>query len=65
MAGWGSAIGKLFDWLPGRRESLQNKIDTIKREMAHVQQTRPFNSNKYERLAEQLQLVEAAEKRAT
>jgi len=63
MAGWGSAIGKLFDWLPGRRESMQNKIDAIKKEMYGIQQKRPFDSARYERLADQLRDLEAKEKR--
>jgi hypothetical protein len=65
--GWegiGTLIGKVADWLPGKREALQNKIDKIKKEMYEIQQIRPFNSRKYELLADQLRDAEQAENRA-
>ena len=37
MAGWGNVFGKIFDWLPGKRESKQNQIDRLLRENEQMQ----------------------------
>jgi len=37
MAGWGTIIGKIFDWIPGRKESMLNRIKSIKEEMHELQ----------------------------
>ena len=37
MAGWGNVFGKIFDFLPGRRESKQNQIDRLLRENEQIQ----------------------------
>lgn len=63
--GWGSAVGKLFDWLPGRRESMVNKIESLKKEMDSVIQKKPFDPARYERLAMQLHDLEGKEQRAS
>jgi len=35
--GWGDVIGKIFDWIPNRREHYRNKIEDIKNEMDRLQ----------------------------
>lgn len=65
LDGIGKAVGKIADWVPNKRESLQNKIDKIKQEMVNVQNKEPFDSVKYERLANELRNAESAEKRAS
>ena len=30
--GWGEAVGKIFDWFPGRAEARRNKIEQLERE---------------------------------
>lgn len=64
FGGVAAVLEKVCDWIPGKRESLQNKIDKIKKEMYEVQNTRPFNAVKYERLADRLREAEQAEYRA-
>ena len=62
MSGWGSAVGRIFDWLPGRRESYRNKIDKIKREMDAIQSKNDFSNadaDKYIKLAGKLQNLES------
>jgi hypothetical protein len=63
--GWGSAIGKVLDWLPGRRESLNNRIDKVKQEMSDVVNRKPFDNPRYIRLANELSKLEAQERRAS
>jgi len=31
MPGWGTAVGKIFDWLPGRVEARRNKEEKLRR----------------------------------
>lgn len=62
MPGWGDVFGKIFDWLPGRKESMLNRIRAIKEEM-HAIQTKPgkLTANdavKLVRLANELSLLE-------
>lgn len=53
---WGNVFGKIFDWLPGRRESYRNKIEEIEREMDSLirQGLSGSRADKYERLAQRL-----------
>jgi hypothetical protein len=37
MAGWGNFFGKIGDWLPGRKESMLNRIEAIKKELYAIQ----------------------------
>ena len=37
MAGWGGFLGKLFDLIPGRKESMLNRIKAIKEDMHEIQ----------------------------
>ncbi len=64
LPGWGQVAGKISSWFPTRRESLNNTIDKIKKEMVDVQNKRPFNATRYEQLVEQLRNAEALERRA-
>jgi hypothetical protein len=59
--GWGEAIGKIFDWIPGRRETYRNQIENVKREIYVLQSKRPFtdaDSDKYVKLASKLRQLE-------
>jgi len=49
-------LDKIFDWLPGRREHIRNKIEDIQDEMDILQKQGLSGSraDKYERLALQL-----------
>ena len=60
----GAVAKKVTQWIPSRRESLNNTIDKIKEEMVNVQNKRPFNATRYERLVEQLRKAETLERRA-
>jgi len=57
--GWGDIIGKVFDWIPGRREHYRNKIEEIKREMDKLANKglTGSRSDKYERLSKQLRTL--------
>ena len=50
------AIGKVFDWLPNRREHYRNKMESIERQMDELQKRGLAGSNgaKYESLARKL-----------
>lgn len=66
MAGWsgiGDALSKIADWIPGRRESRLKAIDNTKKEMVDVQNKKPFDSARYQRLVDKLSQLEAADKR--
>lgn len=65
LDGIGKVLGKVTEWVPGRRESLNNTIDKIKQEMADVQNKKPFDTVKYERLCKQLRNAEQQERRAS
>lgn len=59
--GWGEAIGKIFNWIPGRSEHRRNKIEDIKREIAQIQKRHPFSDRdaaRYEFLAGELRRLE-------
>ena len=58
---WGAVIGKIFDWLPGRREHYRNEIESIRREMDGIQKRRPFttrDADLYMRLSSKLRILE-------
>ena len=60
--GWGDAIGKIFDWLPGRKESIRNRIEKTKREMDDLQKQQPWNfdrAKRYALLASRLRKLES------
>jgi hypothetical protein len=65
MASWGEAIGKLSQWIPTRRESLNNTIDKLKQEMQDVQNKLPFDAIKYQKLQQQLINAETLERRSS
>ena len=56
MSGWGNAIGKIFDWLPGREESLRNTIQKIHKEMSKLEKepASADNTQRYSSLVRQL-----------
>lgn len=65
--GWegiGSLLGKISNWIPNRREAMQNKIDKIKEELKNVSETKPFDAVRYDRLTNQLFELERKERRA-
>jgi len=50
MAGWSDVFGKVFQWIPGRKEWKQNKITALEAENAKIQQNHPLSArdaNKY------------------
>jgi len=50
---WGEIIGKVFNWIPNRREHYRNKIEEIENEMDDLQK-RGLSGKyavRYERLA--------------
>lgn len=65
MAGWGDVFSKLTSWMPTRRESLNNTVDKLKREMVDVQNKIPFNAKRYLDLADKLRSAEQLERRAS
>ena len=62
--GIGALVGKATQWIPSRRESLNNTIDKLKKEMVNVQNKKPFDSKRYAMLADKLQNAETLERRA-
>lgn len=63
--GIGAVLGKVTQWVPSRRESLNNTIDKLKKEMKDVQNKKPFDAKRYAALADKLQNAEALERRAS
>lgn len=60
--GWGDVFGKVFDWIPGRRESYRIQIEQIKREMDTLAKKKPFDTRdsiRYGQLADRLRVLEA------
>lgn len=59
MSGWGSAIGKIFDWLPGRKESRRNKEAKLRREYEEIlkKDWTPALAVKLEHIAKQLRII--------
>ncbi len=49
--GIGSAIGKVLDWLPGRRESKENKIEKLINENARLAQEEPLSARTANRIS--------------
>lgn len=64
LDGIGALLGKATQWIPSRRESLNNTIDNLKKEMLRVQKTEPFDAVKYSRLGDQLCKAIELERRA-
>jgi hypothetical protein len=68
--GWegiGTLIGKVSDFIPGRREAMQNKMDKIKKEMYELQNKKApklADTLRYGKLADELQQLEKSEGRA-
>jgi len=58
MSVW-NAVGKIFDWIPGRREHYRNKIEEIQREMDKLQAYGLSGKRavKYKLLAKQLRVL--------
>lgn len=58
MGMW-DVIGKVFDWIPGRREHYRNKIEEIQREMDYLQKQGLTGKrvDKYESLAKLLRNI--------
>ena len=57
MGGWGEVFSKIFDFIPGRKESLANKISKLERQLDVLQKiSNPDASDKlrYNIVAEQL-----------
>lgn len=50
MSGWGSAIGKIFDWIPGRREAKESEIARLRNENAKLAQQHPLPANAADRM---------------
>lgn len=61
MAGWGDFFGKIADWVPGRKESIANRIENLKRKLNEIQNRKPYSSRdaiEYGNIAEQLRQAE-------
>jgi len=43
--GWGNVFGKIFDWLPGRRESKESEIVRLINENAELAKEYPLSIN--------------------
>jgi len=41
--GWGSAIGKIFSWVPSKRQVQQEKINKLKREINELQNRKSYD----------------------
>jgi len=57
----GKALGKGIEWLPGKKESLRNRIENTKRKLHEIQTKVPFtdrDSRNYQRLASKLRKLE-------
>jgi len=62
-----SIISKISDWIPGRREAMQNKIDALKKEVYDLQQKKRLSSVdviRYNDLLDKLSILERKEQRA-
>lgn len=58
--GWGEVLGKIFEWIPGRKEYYRAKITKIKQKMDLLVQQRSTVARRreYKRLADQLWVYE-------
>jgi len=65
LDGIGAVLGKITNWIPNRRESMQNNIDKIKKEMEDVINKKPFDALRYSNLADRLLKLERQERRAS
>lgn len=52
MPGLGDVVGKVFDWLPGRKEAKENSIAKLLRENAELQKQHPLSSTNAGRIAD-------------
>jgi hypothetical protein len=58
--GWegiGTLIGKIADFIPGRKEKMRNDIESCKKRLAEIQGRSPFTTadwREYERVAKRL-----------
>lgn len=62
MPGWGDAIGKIFDWLPGRRESKESEIQRLLKENEKIEKEKPLSSasvSRFERNADRIKQLRA------
>lgn len=44
MPGWGDAVGKIFDWLPGKKEAKLNEIAKLQRQNDEYQKEIPMSA---------------------
>lgn len=54
---WGQVLGKVFDWIPNKKEHLRNKIQSLERKIDEIQ-AEPYTSSnraKYVMLTDELQ----------
>lgn len=65
IGGFGTFLGKISQWFPTRRESLNNTVDKLKKELENVQKRKPFNARKYNALTAKLLKAEALAARAS
>jgi len=66
--GWegiATLIGKLADYIPGRKESLRNQIDKTKRKMDEIQKRKPFRNRDALEYAKYSKRLRDLERKAT
>jgi hypothetical protein len=66
MVGWGDVFGKVFDWIPGRKETRANRIEKLEREQDELQKkpATPDNIKRMGVIADQLRILYAQSKNA-
>ena len=52
--GWGNVAGKIFDWLPGRKESKEGKIERLINENAKLANEEPLSDRTVDRIQRNL-----------
>lgn len=65
--GWdgiGTLIGKLSDWLPGKRESYQNQIERLIDENAKLAKEYPLSAKTADRIANNLDRIKQLRSKA-
>lgn len=50
--GWGSALGKIFDWIPGRKESKENQIQRLLNESSKLAKEIPLSATSAQRISD-------------
>lgn len=57
MGGWGDVLSKIFNWIPGRKESKANELERLLNENAEIQQKHPLSFSDVDRLGRNLDRI--------